>query len=114
MRRHQVMLEKKLAELLHGRVVREELQVETYADPIDQVRSAVDRDIAVQAVDRQAALVGKIREALERVKEGTFGECLDCGGTINPRRLEAIPWAPLCVHCQERHEQADAGMAIAA
>jgi DnaK suppressor protein len=45
-----------------------------------------------------------IERALHRIDEGTFGECGTCGDDINARRLEAIPWASNCLHCQEALE----------
>jgi len=45
-----------------------------------------------------------IERALRRIDEGTFGECATCGDDINARRLEAVPWASNCLHCQEALE----------
>jgi DnaK suppressor protein len=45
--------------------------------------------------------------ALERIRNGTFGVCADCGAAIGLRRLQAIPWTRQCIQCQERHEQGD-------
>jgi DnaK suppressor protein len=45
-----------------------------------------------------------IDRALSRIDEGSFGECVTCGEEINARRLEAIPWASNCLHCQEAVE----------
>ena len=49
----------------------------------------------------------QVDEALERLKDGEYGICLECAGQIAPRRLQAIPWASYCVHCQERIGNAD-------
>jgi DnaK suppressor protein len=46
-----------------------------------------------------------LAQALERIRNGNFGECAECGGDIEPKRLEAIPWARYCVKCQEAREQ---------
>jgi DnaK suppressor protein len=43
--------------------------------------------------------------ALERIREGSFGECIACGDEINPKRLEAVPWTRHCIECQEKAEQ---------
>jgi DnaK suppressor protein len=45
-----------------------------------------------------------VRLALERIQEGSFGECLLCGETIGEKRLEALPWTPYCIACQEKIE----------
>ena len=46
-----------------------------------------------------------LKEALTAVQEGRFGECAECGGDIESKRLEAIPWARYCLKCQEAREQ---------
>ena len=45
-----------------------------------------------------------VRVALERLREGTFGECLHCGKPIGEKRLDALPWTPYCIECQEKVE----------
>lgn len=105
MKRHQMVLENKLADLLRRRVALEELQVEVFADPVDQVRFDADRDLTIQTLDREATLIAEIRAALERMKDGGYGECEECGEAVGERRLNALPWARLCVHCQEGRER---------
>ena len=41
------------------------------------------------------------RGALARIDDGSFGVCLHCEEDINPKRLNAVPWAPYCITCQE-------------
>lgn len=48
-----------------------------------------------------------VRLALERLNEGTFGECLQCGKTIGEKRLDALPWTPYCIDCQEKIENGE-------
>jgi DnaK suppressor protein len=48
-----------------------------------------------------------VRLALERLEDGTFGECLHCGDVIGEKRLEALPWTPYCITCQEKIETGD-------
>jgi DnaK suppressor protein len=48
-----------------------------------------------------------VRRALERLQDGSFGECLQCGTTIGPKRLEALPWTPHCIECQEKIEKGE-------
>ena len=50
---------------------------------------------------RQLSLV---RLALERLEDGSFGECMQCSTTIGQKRLEALPWTPYCIECQEKIE----------
>lgn len=48
-----------------------------------------------------------VRLALERLHEGTFGNCLHCGKPIGEKRLEALPWTPYCIDCQEKVENGE-------
>ena len=50
-------------------------------------------------------LLRMVTEALERIDEGTYGQCVACESEINSKRLEAVPWTRYCLHCQERMEQ---------
>ncbi|HXY49873.1 MAG TPA: TraR/DksA family transcriptional regulator [Terriglobales bacterium] len=46
-----------------------------------------------------------VESALERIREGTYGNCGVCGEDIQPRRLEALPWTNCCLRCQEQRER---------
>jgi DnaK suppressor protein len=73
--------------------------------PADEGTTAFDqaRDLAVQVnVEQTLKLVD---DALERFTLGTYGLCLDCGQEIDAARLEAIPYAPLCLSCQSKRER---------
>ena len=75
---------------------------------MDEVRYASERDLAIRNVDRESTLWRDVREALRRIREGSFGTCLDCESAISPKRLAAVPWAARCIQCQEaadRHRQ---------
>lgn len=50
-------------------------------------------------------LLSMVTEALDRIKDGTYGRCVACEGEINDKRLEAVPWARYCLQCPERLEQ---------
>ena len=45
-----------------------------------------------------------VEDALDRIERGTFGVCQDCGRAVEEKRLKAIPWAHLCLECQETKE----------
>lgn len=97
------VLEKSLRETLGG-FHREELEIEPMADPLDVVRWGMEREIASRTLDQKAHRVREIRAALDRLEEGTFGICEDCEKPIGPKRLDAVPWATLCVSCQSEAE----------
>lgn len=48
-----------------------------------------------------------VRQALNRVQDGSFGECVQCGTEIGSKRLEALPWTPYCIDCQEKIENGE-------
>ncbi len=97
-------LQCKLNELLQPSAERENIKVEHFADPLDQLSSATTRDLAIHLVDRNSRLTSEVRSALTRIDEGTYGLCESCDDPIAARRLDAVPWARLCVSCQARQE----------
>jgi DnaK suppressor protein len=64
-------------------------------------QEATERDVAVQILDRESVLARRLRTAIDRIKDGAYGICLQCEEEIAPKRLKAIPWAELCIDCQE-------------
>ena len=73
-------------------------------------------DLAVQSYQKELmflqgtqghAQLGQVRQALDRLEEGTFGECQQCGEKIGERRLEAVPWTSYCIACQEKIENGE-------
>lgn len=64
-------------------------------------------DIVDEAQASHAAIeLQQVLAALQRVDDGSYGQCLDCGETIDQRRLTAMPAAAYCVACQAVHEHA--------
>lgn len=51
--------------------------------------------------------LAEVEEALERLKDGRYGRCVDCGGPIELERLQVLPWTPFCVHCALRRAGSD-------
>jgi DnaK suppressor protein len=97
----QEILERKAAELVHVLRKRDGIAIEKSADQMDEIQYASERDLAIRNVDRESRLLRQVKAALQRLHDGTFGTCLDCESAISPRRLAAVPWAPLCIQCQE-------------
>jgi len=75
--------------------------------PIRLIKAAAEyeRQSIVHKSNTARQMLKTLSQALERVRLGSFGECAECGGDIEPKRLEAIPWARYCVKCQEAREQ---------
>ena len=67
--------------------------------------ATLDREIDYTLEENAAHVLTAIDAALERIEEGTFGVCTRCGRPISPERLEARPWASLCIDCQRQEER---------
>ena len=66
---------------------------------------AVEREKDLLVASVEGRRLHEINEALARLEEGDFGVCESCGKRIDPRRLEVVPHARLCLKCQERAER---------
>ncbi|HEY8670054.1 MAG TPA: TraR/DksA family transcriptional regulator, partial [Terriglobales bacterium] len=60
-----------------------------------------ERDWAIDALDRDFMRLREVRTALQRIDTHAFGVCVNCEEDISTKRLAAIPWADLCILCQE-------------
>ena len=98
------VLESRQTGLRNGSRSREALAIETSPDELDRIRHAGNRDMAIDNLARDSAQLAEVRSALRRVNAGTLGFCDGCEETINPKRLAAVPWASLCIVCQEALE----------
>lgn len=85
--------------------LREDLRIETIPDPLDQVLSSADRDIAIARWEEHSQRLFEIRAALAKIEKGQYGLCEECDEPIAARRLDVVPWARLCVRCQHLAEQ---------
>jgi len=77
----------------------------SFPDPTDQASMETDRNFDLRIKDRERRLIKKIDQAMERIKEGEFGECDSCGGDISVKRLHARPVTTLCIECKTAQEQ---------
>ena len=75
------------------------------ADIVDQASSYTDKTVEMKAINRQIKLISKIDQALNRIKDGTYGFCAETGEPIGIKRLIARPVAELCIAAQEKHEK---------
>jgi DnaK suppressor protein len=75
------------------------------ADYVDLASNEADRALELRTRDRERKLIAKIDEALERLRDGTYGICADTGKPIGLARLEARPTASLSIEAQEAHEK---------
>ena len=75
------------------------------ADIVDQASSYTDKNVEMKAINRQIKLISEIDKALLRIKDDTYGYCLDTAEPIGLKRLMARPVATLSIEAQERHER---------
>lgn len=81
---------------------------EKFLDFTDQATQESDMDLNIHMKERDSRLEAKIKEALARVEDGTYGICDDCGKKISEERLKARPVTTMCIKCkrkQENHEK---------
>jgi DnaK suppressor protein len=104
------VLEAKKGELLSGRYKAEGITVERVPDSIEETTLEMERNMAVDTLNRRAALLGQVTDALGRVAAGNYGVCLACDNPIPPKRLAALPWAELCLECQQIAETTPSAM----
>jgi DnaK suppressor protein len=95
------ILDRREAELVQVLRKRDDLAIEKSPDQIDEVQHAATMDLAIRNLDRESNLLRDVQAALLRVHDGSFGACIQCEWAISPKRLAAVPWAPLCIECQE-------------
>jgi DnaK suppressor protein len=74
-------------------------------DLADKAASAYSKELNFSLSDGERNLLMLIEEALTRTAEGTFGVCTNCGNQIGEKRLQAVPWTPFCIDCQELQEK---------
>jgi DnaK suppressor protein len=65
----------------------------------------LDREIDYTLEENSTRMLAQIDAALKRVSDGTYGKCTSCGSEIAAARLEAYPWAALCIDCKRQTER---------
>ena len=106
-------LEAKLAAIATGSDRRADIVIQQAPDALDQIQFAAERDLSVSLLNRESQQSRRIQGALRRMEDGAYGICLSCEDPISPKRLQAVPWAELCLGCQTRADQ-DQGMELEA
>lgn len=102
------LLNRQLAELLQeaDKTVSEMNEENVnFADPTDRASLESDRNFELRIRDRERKLISKIRQALGRIEDGTYGHCESCDVEINPERLRARPVTTLCIECKTEQER---------
>ncbi len=93
-------LEQKLTEMS-----REQFSDGQVQDPGDQALTATMESLRMSLQDAEVEEYRGIVRALERIKEGSYGLCIDCGNPISEKRLQSFPGTMRCLACQENFEE---------
>jgi DnaK suppressor protein len=94
-------LEKELARLLTNQNDQQGQQPGSNPDRDDLAHTYIRQERRLALQDVEETQVAQIKEALKRIDDGVYGTCANCGTEIEPERLEIIPYATLCVTCQQ-------------
>ena len=84
-----------------------ERDLEATQDPADMAANAYNKELLLSMSTKDRQLLQMIKEALDRMDKDEFGFCISCEEPIQEKRLAAIPWARLCLRCQELAERGE-------
>ena len=87
-------------------------QKENFPDPTDRATLESDRNFMLRIRDREHKLIKKVKKALERIENGTFGICEKCGDDISIERLKARPVTTQCIDCKTKEEAFEKALGI--
>ncbi|MCE5250349.1 TraR/DksA family transcriptional regulator [bacterium] len=76
----------------------------------DQGTDTMEREMAFSLASREGRYLHHLNEALDRIKDGTYGKCRSCGNDISKSRLEAVPNATQCIKCKNAEEKKQRGL----
>lgn len=82
-----------------------ERDAEATQDPADMAANAYTKELLMSMSTNDRQLLQSIDTALERIGDGGYGKCANCGQPIQEKRLEAVPWARHCIRCQDLIER---------
>lgn len=107
----QLVLNQQRNEILsNGKTLRVDFNVkeDDLMDEVDHAMHDMNQGMKMRLGNRESLYFKKIEEALLRIKDGTYGLCLECGADIGAKRLEVRPTAELCIECKEASEKREA------
>lgn len=86
------------------------LDPDDFPDEIDTASSEIGLSFIGRLRERERGLLNKINAALEKIEQGVYGECENCGEEIGLKRLDARPVAELCIDCKAEQEKLERRM----
>ncbi len=81
-------------------------------DIADRAATSYNKEFLFTQSTNERQMLGMVDSALARIREGTYGECINCGNEINAKRLEAVPWTRYCIECQDKLEKGQLEQAV--
>lgn len=96
------VLDAKHAETTRSLGKRDGLTIERTPDALDEVQFAAARELSTRNLERESSVLREVRAALDRIADGSYGACFHCEEEITLKRLQAVPWATLCIACQQQ------------
>lgn len=87
-------------------------QKENFPDPTDRASLEAERNFMLRIRDRENKLIKKIKKALDRIENDTFGICESCGDDISIKRLKARPVTSQCIDCKSKEEALEKALGI--
>ena len=85
---------------------------ENFPDPTDRASLEADRNFMLRIRDRESKLIKKIKKALERIENNTFGICESCGDDISIKRIKARPVTTQCIDCKTKEEALEKALGL--
>ena len=85
---------------------------ENFPDPTDRAALEADRNFMLRIRDRENKLIKKIKKALERIENGSFGVCESCGEDISLKRVKARPVTTQCIDCKTQEEAQERALGL--
>ena len=85
---------------------------ESFPDPTDRASLEADRNFLLRIRDRENKLIKKIKKALDRIENNTFGICENCGDEISLERLKARPVTTQCIDCKTQQEAQEKALGL--
>lgn len=82
-----------------------EADEEPAQDLADKASNSYTKEFLFKKSNDDRFILHLIDEALQRMQDGEYGICVACGGEMQQKRLDAVPWARHCIGCQEKQEQ---------
>lgn len=97
-----------LADIARTESEARESRVAEVENGADRSVSSEAKEILLQETTSDWNVFTQVREALQRIENGGYGKCVDCGRQIEAARLDSVPWTPYCLADEKRHDREEA------